>query len=103
MTAKRSIVAKIVANDGDADGLRDLLCTLVDAGRSEDGLEIYSVHEDPRVPGEFYFFELYSNSDAVRRHGSGGEMKELFAQIGKLANKPTAKILTPLAAKGIPL
>lgn len=102
--AKISLIATLTAADGKEAELEAALRALVEAGAEEDGLEIYSVHGSSDEPGVFRFFELYVDSDAVKVHGQGEQMKAAMGAVGGLlARKPEILRLTPLFAKGLDL
>ncbi len=103
--SKISIIAKLTAAEGMADELRAKLGDLIAAADEESGLEIYSAHVDPNDGNVFYFFELYTDADALAVHGKGERMKVAMGALGKgvLAGRPEVSILEPVVAKGMDL
>lgn len=102
--SKISIIAKLTAAEGSADGLEQALQALIEASAEEDGLEVYSVHAATDEPNVYYFFELYRNDDAVKIHGRGDGMKAAMAAVGGfLAGRPEVTRMTPITAKGLDL
>ena len=102
--AKITLMATLIAVEGKEEELKAALVDLVDAADEEPGLEIYSVHASRDEPSVFRFFELYTDSDALKVHGTGERMAAAMTTLGALlAGPPEIIRLTPLAAKGIDL
>lgn len=100
--SKISIIANLTAAEGKADELAAALEGLIAAADEEPGLEIYSVHRDPKDENAFCFFELYSDQAALDAHGKGEKMKAAMGALGGLlGGRPDVKILTPGPAKGL--
>ncbi len=98
--SKHSLIAKLTCTEGSADELETALGTLIEASNEEAGLEIYSVHRD--ADDVYWFFELYTDDDAVATHGKGDAMRSAMAAVGALlAAPPEVFRLTPVAAKGL--
>ena len=97
---KHSLIAKLVCTEGRNAEFEAELATLIEASNEEAGLEIYSVHRD--TDNVYWFFELYTDDDAVTAHGTGDAMKVAMATTGAfLAAPPEIHRLTPVAAKGL--
>ena len=102
--SKLSIIATLTAAEGKADELAAALANLIEAADEEPGLEIYSVHRDPKDENTFYFFELYTDQAAFEVHGKGEKMAAAMGSMGGLlGGRPDVKILTPGPAKGLDL
>ena len=98
--SKHSLIAKLVCSEGRTTEFEAELGVLIEAANEEAGLEIYSVHRD--VDNIYWFFELYTDDDAVAAHGKGDAMKVAMATTGAfLAAPPEIHRLTPVAAKGL--
>ncbi len=69
--AKVSIIAKLTTAEENVAAFEDALASMVTASDEEPGLEIYSVHKDPNTVGVYWFFELYTDGDALGVHGAG--------------------------------
>ncbi len=97
---KHSLIAKLTCKDGQAEQFEAELATLIEASNEEAGLEIYSVHRD--ADNVYWFFELYTDDDAVAAHGKGDAMKNAMAATGAfLAAAPEIHRLAPVVAKGL--
>lgn len=102
--SKISIIATLTAAEGKADELEAALTALIASADEEPGLEIYSLHRDPKDENAFYFFELYTDQAALDVHGKGEKMKVAMGSMGGLlGGRPDVKILTPSTAKGLDL
>jgi quinol monooxygenase YgiN len=100
--SKISIIATLTAAEGKADDLVAGLRALIEAADEEPGLEIYSLHQDPKNPDTLYFFEVYSDEEAFAVHGKGEKMAAAMGALGGLlGGRPDVKVLSPLAAKGL--
>lgn len=99
---KRSIIAKLTCDADKAADLEAALATMVRASEEEGGLEIYSVHKDSNHPGVYWFFELYTDGDALGVHGKGDGMRAAMKGVGALlAEPPEVSVLEPVVAKGL--
>lgn len=102
--AKITLIATLTAADGKEQQLRDAIVDLIAAAEEEPGCEIYSAHASRDEPGIFRFFELYTDSNALKAHGKGERMALAMAGLGGLmAGPPEVLRLTPVAAKGLDL
>jgi len=102
MSNKVSLIAKLTAAEGKADELAASLANLIAAAEEEAGLEVYSAHADQNDPQVFWFFEVYSDSDALAVHGKGDQMKAAMGALGGLlGGRPEVTMMTPVVAKGI--
>ncbi len=103
--AKPALLAKLTAKEGQRD---DLLAVIADLGirnvSGEPGTEIYAAHKDSGDENVVWFYELYTDKDALAAHGSSDAMKEFGKATGQyMAGRPELIFLEPVAAKGIDL
>jgi len=98
--SKISLLAKLTINEGSNDEFEAALAGLVEASNEEAGLEIYSAHKADDTT--YWFFELYSDSEALKVHGKGEAMRPAMKALGGfLAGAPDITMLSPVVAKGI--
>lgn len=100
--SKISLIAKLTAAEGKAAELEAVLGEVVTAAEEEAGLEIYSAHKDSANEGVYYFFELYTDGDALGVHGKGDGMKAAMGKFaGLLSGRPEITMMNPVVAKGM--
>lgn len=99
---KIAMVANVTARPEDVEAVEAALIALVEATRAEDGTETYVLNRDSENEHSFWFYEVYTDSDALGVHGAGEGMTTMLeTTTGKFAEPPMIKVLTPMAAKGI--
>ncbi|MBA3653533.1 MAG: antibiotic biosynthesis monooxygenase [Actinobacteria bacterium] len=102
--SKVAAIAKLTAAEGQRDALVKVMEQLVDAAADEAGTELYVLNLDTAEVDVVWFFELYSDSDALAAHGQSDTMKAITGQLGGLvAGRPELHFLTPHRAAGITL
>ena len=100
--SKISLIAKLTAAEGKSAELEAVLGEVVTAAEAEAGLEIYSAHKDSANEGVYYFFELYTDGDALGVHGKGDGMKAAMGKFaGRLGGRPEITMMCPVVAKGM--
>ena len=101
---KVGIIAKMTAKDGQRDALVAALQPLMDAVNNEPGTEVYAMHSDTATPDVVWFYELYTDQDAMIAHGTSDAMKAAGTQLAELLmGRPELYFLAPEAAKGLSL
>ena len=102
--SKISVIAKLTAVEGKNAELEQRLAELITAAEEEQGLEVYSVHQDAQDPNTYYFFELYQGDEALSVHGKGDQVRSAMrAMGGLLVGRPEVTMMKPVAAKGLSL
>jgi quinol monooxygenase YgiN len=101
--AKTALIAKITAADGRRADLVAELHKMFPQVETEDGTELYILHEDVGDPNVVWFYELYTDSDALTAHSTSEAMMELMGALsGDLAGGPAElTLVTPIGAKGV--
>ena len=99
---KVAMVAKLTAVEGKREDLAAALEKIFPAVEQESGTEVYALHEDLGDPNVLWFYELYTDNDALGAHGSSDAMKEMLGGLGGLIGAaPEMSIVQPRRAKGI--
>jgi quinol monooxygenase YgiN len=102
--SKVAIVAKMTAKEGQRDQLVQALQPLLEAVNDETGTEIYAMHTDASAPEVVWFYELYTDQEAMMLHGTSQTMKAVGGELaGLLDGKAELYFLEPKAAKGVSL
>ncbi|HEX6312459.1 MAG TPA: putative quinol monooxygenase [Acidimicrobiia bacterium] len=101
--AKVSMLAKFRTHDGKGDELIAAFQAMFDAVDGEPGTELYILNRSKEDPNVFWFYELYTDSDALGAHGSSDAMKQAGPAFGPLIADTELIIGEPLQAKGIAL
>ena len=93
------MMGSITCQDGKGDEMEAVLTRMVEAARSEPGVEIYSYHRGEG--NSFSFFALMTDQSAMQSHGQSDAMKAAMADFGPLmAEPPQMAPATPIAAVG---
>jgi quinol monooxygenase YgiN len=102
--AKVAVIAKLMAVEGKRDALVEALRGLVAGTQSEVGTLAYVLNTDTADADTVWFYELYTDQDALTAHSASDTMKSVGRELAPLmAGRPELHILTPVAAKGIDL
>jgi quinol monooxygenase YgiN len=102
--SKVAVLAKMVAQDGKRDEAVAKLQALVDHVASEGGTEVYVMHTSDADPNVIWFYELYTDGDALALHGGSDVMKQVGGGLRDvMAARPEITLLTPVAGKGLSL
>lgn len=100
--SKIAVIAKLVAQEGKREELLAVLSAQVGLLADETGTLIYALHSDMSDEVSVWFYELYTDADALAVHGTSDAMKALGPKLaGLLAGRPDVKRLTPVTAKGL--
>lgn len=59
-----------IANEGEAETVRDALEKLSPASRTEEGNLYYQAYQDPSEPNVFRIFEVYTDEAAFKKHAT---------------------------------
>jgi quinol monooxygenase YgiN len=99
---KVAVLAKIPAQPGKRDELVAALQAAIDNANTEADTLLYILHTDPKDPDVVYFYELYTNQDALTAHGTSDAFKEIGKSLRDLAGgRPELTMLTPVNGKGL--
>ena len=99
--SKISLIAKLTCAEGKNADFEAALGDMITASNEEAGLEIYSAHR-VNDSDTYFFFELYTDGEALAVHGKGDGMKSAMKAIGAfIGGKPEVSVMTPIVAKGL--
>ncbi len=103
--AKTALLAKLTAQDGKRDALLEVISTKGMANvAGEPGTEVYIAHKDQNDENVVWFYELYTDADALKAHGGSDGMKDFGRAIKDLvAGPPELTFLDPASGKGVEL
>lgn len=100
--SKVSVMGSFTAKDGRAEEVEAVLASMVEAARSEPGVEVYSYHRGEE--GTFWFFALMADEQSMQAHGRSEAMQSAMAGFGPLVAEPPQMTVTrPVAAVGLDL
>ena len=100
--SKVSVWARIPLKPGVREEAAEVLKWAISNTLSEEGTLQYILLEDAKDPDALFFYELYTDGDALAAHGGADWFKELGPKLAPfLAGAPTLQFLTPLAGKGL--
>ena len=99
---KVAVFARIPAQPGKRDELVKAMQAAIDNAQSEAGTLTYILHTDDKQPDAVFFYEIYTDQDALAAHGSSDFMKEFGKSMRDLAGgRPELQILKPVSGKGL--
>ena len=102
--SKIALVAKLTCKEGSRDAAVEILSKQVAALECEVGTEVYSLNVDKGDEVTIWFFELYTDKEALVAHGSSEVMKANGPLLAPLLDgRPEITRLTPIVAKGLTL
>jgi quinol monooxygenase YgiN len=99
--AKVSMLARLVVHDGKGD---ELIAAFEDVFRQvedEPGTEVYAMNRSSSDPNLFWFYELYTDGNALGSHGGSDAMKKAGAVFGPLIAESELVLGSPVRAKGV--
>jgi len=101
-TNKVAVFARIPAQPGKRDELVKAMQAAIDNAHSEAGTLTYILHTDDKEPDAVFFYEIYTDQEALAAHGSSDFMKEFGKSMRDLAGgRPELQILKPVSGKGL--
>ncbi len=102
--SKLSLIAKLTINEGANAEFEAALADLIAASATEDGLEVYAANADTGDAQTYWFYEIYTDDQALAVHGKGDEMKAAMGALGPfMAARPEIMMCRPVVAKGVEL
>lgn len=75
------VAIKIVAKDGEADGVAAILKQLVAPSMAEPGMKFFMPYRSPTDPSSFFVYELYENEAAWDAHNNSAHFKAAIVDL----------------------
>ncbi|MDH3386438.1 MAG: antibiotic biosynthesis monooxygenase [Gammaproteobacteria bacterium] len=69
-----------VAKPGHEAEVKEILQTLGEASRREEGVITYTTHVDPENPAEFFIYEKYHDASGLEAHQATTHFKEFVLE-----------------------
>jgi quinol monooxygenase YgiN len=100
--SKLSVWVKLDLQPGKRDEAIAIIQEALDAVQSEAGTLLYLLHTDAKDENVLYFYEMYTDSDALGAHSGSDWFKVFGPKLGPvLAGRPDMKIVNPVGGKGL--
>ena len=99
--AKISMLAKLRVKEGKGDELIAAFAPIFDQVEREPGTELYALNRAKDDPDVFWFYELYTDEDALGAHGSSDAMAQAGPSFGALIADSELILGDPVQAKGL--
>lgn len=97
MGNKLTVVARIRAQPGRTDEVREALLGLVWPTRKEAGCINYDLHQSQEDPTLFLFYENWESPEALDAHGRSAHIQAFRARSGELLAAPVLlELFTPV-------
>jgi quinol monooxygenase YgiN len=93
MASLLTVVARIDAQPGKEDELRQALLALIEPTRKEQGCVQYDLHEENGKPGHFVFYENWTSREDLDRHLASPHLSALLPRVPELCSR-APEILT---------
>jgi quinol monooxygenase YgiN len=98
-----SLIAKMTAKEGQRDELVAAMQAIMSATESEPGTLVYAMNVSTTEPEDVWFYELYTDQDALVTHGGSEAMKAAGPRLGELlAGRPELYFMELAGGKGLP-
>ena len=68
-----------IAKEGSIEQMRELLITMIEASRAEDGCELYNIYQLKNRPTEFVVIETWRDEVALKGHQNSAHYKHYKA------------------------
>jgi quinol monooxygenase YgiN len=99
--SKTSVWVKLEVQPGKRDEAVAIIQEALDAVQSEPGTLLYLLHTDPSDENVLYFYEMYTDGDALAAHGGADWFKAFGPKLGPvLAGRPDMKFVNAVGGKG---
>ncbi len=100
--SKVAVWVKLPIQPGKRDDAVAAIQVAIDNVQSEDGTLLYLLHTDPKDEEVVYFYEMYTDQDALVAHSSAEWFKAFGPTLAPfLAGRPEMQFLAPVSGKGL--
>jgi quinol monooxygenase YgiN len=100
---KVAVIAKITAVPGKRDDLIAAMSELLPAVEEEPGTLMYAIHADKGNADAVWFYEVYTDDDALAAHGKSAAMKAVGGKLaGLVGAAPELFMLDIVGGKSVP-
>jgi quinol monooxygenase YgiN len=101
--SKVCVIAKITANEGMRSDMVTAMGSMIDhVEANEPDTITYILLEDAGDENVVWFYEEYTDEDALAAHGSSEAMKQLGGALrGFASGRPEITVLNPIRGKGL--
>lgn len=83
-----TVVAHVKAAPGKEKQMRELLLSLVQPSRKDEGCVNYDLHQSVENPAQFYFHENWTSKDLWQRHMAKPDLQATLAKAGQMVAEP---------------
>ena len=96
-TSQVIVVAELVAKNGQADALRDVVRAAVQPSQQEPGNNVYRLHEDTQMPGHFILYENWKSQNLFEAHTRTPHFKTLVEKSKDLSEPISITLLRAIS------
>ncbi len=75
------VAIRLVAKEGEADGVAAVLKQLVGPSMAEPGIKFFMPYRSPTDPSSFFLYELYENEAAWEAHNNSAHFKAAIVDL----------------------
>ncbi|MDR3570416.1 MAG: putative quinol monooxygenase [Syntrophobacteraceae bacterium] len=98
MAESITVIARFRAAKGAERELRELLLSLIEPSRSDQGCVSYDLHQGLQDPTLFVFYETWENKELLSSHSATAHVRQLRSQSKTLlAEPPEVSLLTKIS------
>jgi len=87
------VIAEIEAKPEHADAMRAIMLPFAAKSRKEPGCHHYTLLEDPKIPGLFFTYEIWTDQASLAAHMQGANAKAAGPKLAALLAKPPTQNL----------
>jgi len=88
MDTQVTVVAQVVAKEGKESELKEMLLSLIEPSRSDEGCINYDLHQSTNDTTMFMFHENWASEELLEKHLATPHLQEFIKQSEDLLAKP---------------